>query len=74
MFIIDALPEQTRDNLRGQLHKVAAVMAKNDGIPLANSEVTIKEAAYLVGTQFFKNYLEKQAMIDGILNVMRLSR
>lgn len=74
MFIIQAMSEHTRDNLRGQLHKVAAVMAKNDGTPLARDEVTLKEASYLLGVQFFKNYLEKQAMFDGILNVMRLSR
>lgn len=72
MFIIQAMSEHARSNLRGQLHKVAATMAKNDGMPLARDEVTIKEAAYLLGYQFYKNYLEKKAMLDGICHVMRM--
>lgn len=72
MSVLNLLSNTARDNLRGQLHKVAAVMARQDGTPIARDEVTIKEAAYLVGVRFWKNYLEKRAMFDGILNVMRL--
>jgi len=74
MKIIEAMSEHARSNLRGQLHKVAAVMAKNDGLPIVRDEVTIKEAAFLLGYSFWKNYLEKRAMLDGIAHVMRLSR
>lgn len=70
--VIQLMSETARSNLRGQLHKVAAVMARLDGTPIARDEVTIKEAAYLIGVRFFKTYLEKRAMFDGILNVMRL--
>lgn len=72
MSIMNRMSDTARQNLRGQLHKVAAVMARQDGTPIARDEVTIKEAAYLIGTRFWKNYLEKRAMLEGILNVMRL--
>ncbi len=72
MNIIQAMSEHARGNLRGQLHKVAAVMAQKDGTPIARDEVTIKEAAYLLGYRFWKNYLEKRAMLDGICHVMRM--
>jgi hypothetical protein len=74
MEIIKALPENIRANLRGNMHKVAAVMARNQGLPLMRDEVTIKEASYLLGVQFYKNYLEKKAMLDGIMHVMRLTQ
>lgn len=74
MNIILAMSQHARSNLRGNLHKVAAVMAAKDGTPIARDEVTMKEAAYLVGVRFFRNYLEKRAMFDGIMNIAQLSR
>lgn len=68
MFIIRALDENVRTNLRQNMHKVAAVML---GLP--RGELTIKEAAYCLGFQFFKNYLEKRALFDGILNIAQLA-
>jgi hypothetical protein len=74
MDTIKALNPTVRANLRGNMHKVAAVMARKQGLPLMRDEVTIKEAAYLLGVQFYKNYLEKQAMLDGIMHVMKLTQ
>lgn len=74
MKLIQAMSDQTRSNLRGQLHKVAAVMATKDGTPLATDEVTVKEAAYLLGRRFWLNKLEKRAMFDGIMSVRQLRR
>jgi hypothetical protein len=50
------------------MHKVAAVML---GLP--RGELTIKEAAYCLGFQFYKQYLEKRALFDGILNIAQLA-
>lgn len=74
MNIIRAMSQHARQNLRGNLHKVAAAMATHDGTPIMRDEVTMKEAAYLVGVRFWKNYLEKRAMFDGIMNIAHLSR
>jgi hypothetical protein len=74
MKIIQAMQENARQNLKGNLHKVAAVMARKDGLPIARDEVTIKEAAYLVGVGFFKNLLEKKAMFSGILSARQALR
>jgi len=74
MDTIKALNPNVRANLRGNMHKVAAVMAKKQGLPLMRDEVTIKEAAYLLGVQFFQNYLEKQAMLDGILYATKITQ
>jgi hypothetical protein len=56
------------------MHKVAAVMAKNEGLhlPPGEDEITIKTATYLLGVQIFRHRREKQAMLDGIMNVIRL--
>lgn len=59
--------------MRGNLHKIVAHVATQDGIPLKSKEVTVKEAAYLVGVRFWKNYLEKRAMLDGIMNVAHIA-
>ena len=72
MRIVQAMSETARTNLRGQMHKVAAVMARNQGLPITRDEVTLKEAAQLIGTQAMRIYLEKRAMLEGIVNVMRL--
>jgi hypothetical protein len=74
MKTVQALHDTVRANLRGNMHKVAAVMAKKQGLPLMRDEITIKEASYLLGVQFYRNYLEKKAMLDGILNVMRVTQ
>lgn len=71
-MVTHLLSAHARDVLSTQMHKVAAVMAHRQGLPLTRDEITIKEAAQLVGFQFFKNYLEKRAMFDGILHVMKL--
>jgi len=72
MNIIQKMSEHARSNLRGNLHKVAAAMAKNDGVNFTRDEVTIKEAAYLIGTGFWKNYLTKRALFDGLMHLQRL--
>lgn len=74
MQIIRAMSSHARSNLRHNMHKVAAVMARQDGIPIQRDEITVKEAAFALGFTFWKNYLEKRAMFDGIMNVARLSR
>ena len=63
---------QAQLQLRTNMRKVAAVMAKADGVPLSTDEVTLKEAGYIMGFRFWKHYLEKRAMLDGIVNTMRL--
>jgi len=68
MFLIRALDENVRTNLRQNMHKVAAVM---HGLP--RGEMTIKEAAYCLGFQFYRQYLEKRAMLDGLLNIAQLA-
>jgi hypothetical protein len=72
MYILHALPEQARQNLRCNMHKVAAVLIRKAGIPIQRDEVTIKEAAFAIGFQFYKNYLEKRAMLDGIMSIAQL--
>lgn len=74
MSILQAMSNTARTNLRTRMHKVAAVMAAQDGTPLANDEVTIKEAAYLIGRRFWLNRLEKRAMLDGIMSLRQLRR
>ena len=74
MNIIRALSDKSRQNLRYNMHKVAAIMNAQEGFPVARDEITIKEAAYIVGARYYKHYLEKKAMLDGILNVMKLAR
>jgi hypothetical protein len=66
------MSQHARQNLRGRMHKVAAVMAKQDGIPIEGDEINIKTAAHALGFQFFKNYLEKRAMLDGIMCTAQL--
>lgn len=70
--LLHNMPEDTRAKLRGNLHKVAAVMAQAQGTPIARDEVTIKEAAYLIGVRMFRNRMEKQAMLNGIMCVRQL--
>lgn len=72
MKIIQVLPEQARHNLRYNMHKVAAVLMRQAGIPMQRDEVTIKEAAFAIGYQFYKNYLEKRAMLDGLMSIAQL--
>jgi len=72
MNIIRNMSEQARTNLRSNLHKVATVMARQEGHALANDALTIKDAAYLVGVNFWRNWLEKRAMLDGALSLRRL--
>jgi hypothetical protein len=74
MSILQRMSDTARTNLRTRMHKVAAVMAAQDGTPLANDEVTIKEAAYLLGRRFWLHRLEKRAMFDGILSLRQLRR
>lgn len=73
MNIIRTMSEQARTNLRRGLHKVAAVMARQEGHNLQRDEVTIKEAAYLIGADFWKHWLEKRALFDGLMSVRQLS-
>jgi hypothetical protein len=70
--LFKALQPRVRSNLRGNMHKVAAVMARGEGIPLTRDEVTIKEAALILGIKFHRQYLEKAAMLDGLMCLKRL--
>lgn len=74
MSVMNLVPVHVRSNLRNRMHKVAAVMARNQGLPLppGEEEITIKTAAYLLGVQIFRHRREKQAMLDGIMNIARL--
>jgi hypothetical protein len=49
-------------------------MAKKQGFALPDNsdEITLKTAAYLIGLQAFKLRREKQAMLEGIMNIARL--
>jgi hypothetical protein len=74
MALTDLVPAPARLNLRTRMHKVAAVMARNEGLqlPPGEDEITLKTAAYLLGVQIFRHRREKQAMLDGIMNIARL--
>lgn len=72
--ILNVIPDTTRQQLRSNMHKVAAVMANQGPFPVGREEITIKEAAYLVSAHFWKNYLEKRAMLDGIMNLASLTK
>ena len=74
MSLVTLVSAPARANLRTQMHKVAAVMARNEGLvlPPGENEITLKTAAYLLGVQIFKHRREKQAMLDGIMNIARL--
>jgi hypothetical protein len=72
MQIIRNMSEQARANLRRNLHKVAAVMARHEGHALLRDNITIKEASYLLGVRFWRNWLEKRAVLDGVMSVRRL--
>ena len=74
MSIVKLVPAPARANLRNQMHKVAAVMARQQGLalPPGENEITLKTAAYLLGVQIFRHRREKQAMLEGIMNIARL--
>ena len=76
MTIIEMTQQHIRDNLRTQMHKVAAILAHVDGNPLpaGETEITLKTAAYLLGTRIYRHKREKQAMLEGIINVARLEK
>ena len=70
--MLRALSPRVRANLRGGLHKVAAVVARQDGIPLTRNEVSIKEAALILGIKFQRQRLDKAAMLNGVMCIKRL--
>jgi hypothetical protein len=72
--ILNALSDHTRQQLQHGMHKVAAVMVQKEGVPLSCDEITLKEASFVLGFKFWKQYLEKRAVLDGIMSTMRLSR
>jgi len=74
MILTQMLSKTAQANLRTGMHKVAARMALQRGIALPDGaqEITLKTAAYLIGMQAFKLRREKQAMLDGIMNLARL--
>jgi len=74
MFLITKASPHTRQVLSGALHKVAAVMANRGPFPINRNEVTLKEAAYLIGTQAHYNWLTKRATLEGIINTVRLNQ
>lgn len=74
MNIIRNMSEHARTNLRQNMHKVAAVMAQQSGVKLARDQVTIKEAVYLLGVDFWRNWLEKRAMLEGLTSLRLLRR
>jgi hypothetical protein len=71
MILQHLLTKTAQANLRTGLHKVAAAM---EPLPLPDGaqEITLKTAAYLIGVKAFKLRKEKQAMLDGIMNIARL--
>lgn len=68
------LTKTAQTNLRNGLHKVAAAMELQAGntLPDGAQEITLKTAAYLIGMKAFKLRQEKQAMLDGIMNLAHL--
>jgi hypothetical protein len=74
MSITNLVSEPVRSNLQTRMHKVAAVLARHQGLPLppGEEEITLKTAAYLLGVQAFRHRREKQAMLDGVMNIVRL--
>lgn len=74
MALTNLIPVAARNNLRTGMHKVAAVMARNEGLalPPGENEITLKTAAYLLGVQIFRHRREKQAMLEGVLNIAKL--
>lgn len=60
--------------LRGQMHKVAALMTQREGIALPPDaqEITLKTAVYALGVKIAKQRFEKRAILDGIMSVDRL--
>ena len=74
MMLFDLLTKTAQVNLRTGLHKVAAVMEQQQGhtLPDGAQEITLKTAAYLIGMKAFRIRREKQAMLDGIMNLSRL--
>lgn len=68
------LTKTAQTNLRRNMHKVAAHMAQQQGLALPDGaqEITLKTAAYLIGMQAFKLRREKQAMLDGIMNLAQM--
>jgi hypothetical protein len=73
MNFIRNMSEQARTNLRCNLHKVAVVLARQEGHALPTDNLTIKEGAYLIGAEFWRHWLEKRAMLDGIVSLHRLT-
>jgi hypothetical protein len=69
MMIIHALSPEVREQLRGNMHKVAAIMANEP-----RGELTIKEAVYRLGTRIFQSYLEKKAIFEGLVSLAQLAR
>lgn len=68
---------QTRRTLATQMHKVAAHVAQQDAalrLPENAQELTLKTAAYLIGVQAYRARREKQAMLDGAMNILKLQR
>ena len=74
MLFKGLLTKTAQDNLRTNLHKVAAALEQQKGhaLPDGATEITLKTAAYLIGMKAFKIRREKQAMLDGIMNLARL--
>ncbi|MAG64365.1 MAG: hypothetical protein CMK74_00595 [Pseudomonadales bacterium] len=74
MFLLKTATPVVRQNLRFNLHKVAAHIANQGRFPLSSDEVTLKEAAYLIGTHAHYSWLTKRAALDGIVNAVRLGQ
>lgn len=74
MLFTQLLTKTAQANLRQGLHKVAAAMELQEGntLPDGAQEITLKTAAYLIGMKAFRLRREKQAMLDGIMNLAQL--
>ena len=70
-MLFKLLTKEAQANLRTGLHKVAAAMEPHP-LPDGAQEITLKTAAYLIGMKAFRIRREKQAMLDGIMNLARL--
>lgn len=74
MSLLNCLSPEIKNALRTRMHKVAALMTAKDGIPIARDEITIKEAAYILGVRYWKHRMEKRALFDGLMSLRQLGR
>jgi hypothetical protein len=72
--LFNAQPKHIRHALQFNMHKVAAVLTRQEGIPLPPDvdEINIKTAVFALGVKIAKQRFEKRAILDGIMSIARL--